>query len=441
MHACTRASKLPILERRWWTTQDRMYVSYLLNTPAYKAVETYREQCHVMYDILVRGLLCSKHYCAKLLNVDHKSFDRQVEKSLEKLKNGRPSILDYNAQQELFSIINQYHAAGVYPTIRDIHQTIIEMFQKNISISSVRRLITGSGNYKFVLGEPMEAARASLDRESIINYYNELSSVVNDVPCSLVFNIDEAGEDEYVDANSYQVIVPGHYEGETIKIPVKRESKRSTLVHCIAADGTSFKPLLIIPRKTVDTVALKRLNCNNVLIKSQEKGFANTELIKFWLEQIFFPEVQRRMTEEYHRTGYDGYAVLILDGFSCHKKALEAYNLDQMGIKLVYLVPHSSHVTQPLDLIIFAAQKRFTTTAHFTMKLTDQAYCLRKIITGIQKASTTENIVSAFEAAGILRSFDNYATDFNSLMPRARVDMRHARYFKSTNSVFFAINQ
>ena len=146
----------------------------------------------------------------------------------------------------------------------------------------------------------------------------------------------------YVDTNAYLVIVGSDFPGKAISIPVKRESKRSSLIHCIAADGTALKPLLIIPRKTIDSIA----NCNNVLIKrSQEKGFANTELIKLWLKRIFFPEVARRKAEERNRSSYNGHAVVILDGFSCHKKALDEYNPDEMGIKVVFLVPHSSHLT------------------------------------------------------------------------------------------------
>ena len=35
-------------------------------------------------------------------------------------------------------------------------------------------------------------------------------------------------------------------------------------------------------------------------------------------------------------------------------------NLEKLGIKLVYLIPHSSHLTQPLDLGIYGIQKTFT---------------------------------------------------------------------------------
>ena len=299
-------------------------------------------------------------------------------------------------------------------------------------------MIKESGLFKIIVGEPMEEARTTISREEISNYFRELKEILKNVPVSLVFNIDEAGEDDYVDTHSFNVVVPLDYEGTRIAIPVRRESKRATLVHCISADGTCTKPLLIIPRKTVDSTLLKRINCNNVYIKHQTKGFANTELIKFWIEEIFFPTVEAKMEEERKRSGYNGHAVLILDGFSCHHKALDGYDLEGRNIKVIYLPPHSSHLTQPLDLVIFAIQKKHTTTnRQMNVMLSFQADSIRRIINGLQIASTTENIVSAFESAGIVRTYTKETcNNFNCSMPLARAEMRHSRYYKDSSFTY-----
>lgn len=50
---------------------------------------------------------------------------------------------------------------------------------------------------------------------------------------------------------------------------------------------------------------------------------------------------------------------------------------------------------------------------------------------GIEISCTTENIVSAFEAAGIVRHFSKETCDnFNEFMPLARVEKRFARFYK-----------
>ncbi|KAK8890374.1 hypothetical protein M9Y10_035150 [Tritrichomonas musculus] len=146
------------------------------------------------------------------------------------------------------------------------------------------------------------------------------------------------------------VIFPSSCTDATTKILVRRQCKRSTLVHCTCADGTMTKPLLIIPRKTLDSVLLKRLTCNNIMIKYQDKGFAkNTDFIRTWLEEIFLPTIQQKWNEENQRGGFSGDAILILDGFSAHAKAFSQIDLTNYHLKLVYLVPHSSHLCQPLD--------------------------------------------------------------------------------------------
>ena len=424
--------------QRWWG-KDEELIRIIIDDPGYQACRTYREQCHKLYR-LGRGYFLSKNFMARLLGVDHKSFEKQISLPLEERPVGRPSILNETEKAEIINDITALIENNCYPTIKDIHQLITEKFQKILSIDTVRRFIDSSEHFKIVHGEPMEELRANVDRGAIDEYFTRLANAINGVPISLIFNIDEAGEDDYIDTNAYLVVVKHDYASDRISIPVRRESKRSTLVHCICADGSYTKPLIIIPRKTIDSCFLKRICCSNVLIKTQEKGFANTELIKFWLENIFFPVVAQKLDEERKRSGYQGNAVLILDGFSCHRKALESFNLEERHVTVVFLVPHSSHLTQPLDLVIFFAQKKYTTTMRSMNGLSSQADCLRRIIHGLQQASTTENIVSAFESAGIVRTYNKRSVnEFNNSMPLARVAKGYSRYFKD-DSFTYAID-
>lgn len=78
--------------------------------------------------------------------------------------------------------------------------------------------------------------------------------------------MDEAGQDEYIDTHSMKVIVTIPYSNAIIKIPVRRSVKRSTVIHCICCDCKYPKPLVIIPRKTLDSAVLKKLTCQNVML-------------------------------------------------------------------------------------------------------------------------------------------------------------------------------
>ena len=268
-----------------------------------------------------KGQFLSKNFLAHILGVDHKCFEKQIQKPLEPKGPGRPALLTSEEVDTFFALLHESIENEEYSTVRDAMQIIAENFSKIPSIDTVYRLIKNSPDFKIIHGIPMEESRANVQREEIDQYYKTLKEVVDGVPVSLVFNIDEAGEDDYVDSYAFNVIVSSEYEENTISVPVRRNSKRATLLHCVCADGTYTKPLLILPRKSIDSVTLKRVCCNNVILKYQEKGYANTDIIKYWLENEFFPLVISKREQEFQSAGYTGDAVLILDGFSCHQKA------------------------------------------------------------------------------------------------------------------------
>ena len=281
-----------LIPREKWG-RDAPLVQAIIDSEAYQACSTYREQCHVMYS-LGKGYFLSKNYLARILGVDHKSFEKQITKPIEQRPSGRPTLLTNEEIDEFYSILQETINQQEYPTVRDALQIIIEHTGKTPSLDTVNRLIKNSSDFKIVHGIPMEESRANVERNEIDEYYQRLKQAIDGIPASMLFNIDEAGEDDYVDSYSFNVIVSINHEGNSVPIPVKRGSKRATLLHCICADGTYTKPLLILPRKSVDSVMLKRVCCENVILKNQDKGYANTEIIKYWLENEFFPLVAEK---------------------------------------------------------------------------------------------------------------------------------------------------
>lgn len=268
---------------------------------------------------------------------------------LESRPNGRLSILTEDEKTILFEKIKEYHNNKLKPTLYDMQQLVLAQNKKSISPDTLRNYILDSELFRIIKGEPIDEKRYLVDQKNIDNFYISLKKLVDNCPASSMLNTNEAGQDEFVDTHFMNVIVPSSCTDATTKIPVRRQCKRSTLVHCICADGTMTKPLLIIPRKTLDSVLLKRLTCNNIMIKYQDKGFANTDLIRTWLEEIFLPTVQQKLNEENQRSGFSSDAILILDGFSAHAKVFSQIDLTIFNLKLVYLVPHSSLLYQPLD--------------------------------------------------------------------------------------------
>lgn len=99
----------------------------------------------------------------------------------------------------------------------------------------------------------MDNKRVDIDQDHIAQYYEELKEMIENVPAKFILNIDEAGCSSWANKHRIKVLIPECYENDRISIPEDRNCKRSTLVGCIAADGNSFKPIIIVHRKTIDS--------------------------------------------------------------------------------------------------------------------------------------------------------------------------------------------
>jgi hypothetical protein len=97
-----------------------------------------------------------------------------------------------------------------------------------------------------------------------------------------VINMDEMGHQDWADRQTKTWYVSSEVKENYVYVPVSRTGRRITLVACIAADGSSIKALVIIPRKTVDPdLFLLGWTDEKVVVRHQGKAFINTEIFDF----------------------------------------------------------------------------------------------------------------------------------------------------------------
>ena len=128
------------------------------------------------------------------------------------------------------------------------------ILKSNTVIKLLHRKFADLG--KMVEAEPIEDKRFEVSIESINQYYDKLGSLLVLIDFRFLFNLDETGEDEFVDTKKVKVFVPVNFK-ENAKIPISRTRKRFTITHCIAADGTYMDPYIIVPRKTFESDIFK----------------------------------------------------------------------------------------------------------------------------------------------------------------------------------------
>ena len=131
-------------------------------------------------------------------------------------------------------------------TLADVVLKLAHHNNKTISTNALQKVLKKNQIAKTITAYPEEAGRLLLKFDEVTRYITEASSLVKDVNAGFVFNMDESGVNDFANAKTKKVLVDFHSEETTTKYPVRRDSRHTTLVACVSADGTATKTLLII---------------------------------------------------------------------------------------------------------------------------------------------------------------------------------------------------
>ena len=126
-----------------------------------------------------------------------------------------------------------------------------------------------------------------------------------------------------------------------------------------------------------------------------EKGWTDMELFGYWMDTLFLPNIPPARS-----------VLLLLDGHSLHYEPDTIHLAANQGVIVLYLPPHTTHVSQPLDVSFFRPLKVYWSEAcHQYMQETG------RVVTKYQfsslfskawyKAIKPETLVSGFRKVGI----------------------------------------
>jgi hypothetical protein len=253
---------------------------------------------------------------------------------------------------------------------------------------------------KMVMPQKLSIARArAASKENLDAYYKELGNILStnnlfDHP-ERIYNIDETGVSTQ---HTPSKIVCGK---DTVAQSVT--SPRSSNVTIIAggnAIGNHIPPYYVFPgaRWNADLLSGATPGSDGEMTKS---GWSNSTVFTNYLCKHFAKYVP--LTRE-----QDGEKTLILyDGHKSHILLTLTEWAQKNNVILFVLPPHSSHLTQPLDVGIFGPFKSmFRNECHTYMKLNPgmsiTKYNLAELTSKPYiKAMRPENLMSAFRKAGV----------------------------------------
>ena len=165
------------------------------------------------------------------------------------------------------------------------------------------------------------------------------------------WNVDEAGIAEGAGTNG--LIVGSRF---TNAIAQKKPGSRTwiSFIECISAEGQALDPLVIykgvnVQQQWFPTVISDLEQYRTWSFTSTPKGWTTNATGLEWLLKIFIPRSQPDNPQEPR--------LLILDGHGSHSTTDFIWNCYINNIFLLFLLPHSSHLLQPLDLSIFSSMK------------------------------------------------------------------------------------
>jgi hypothetical protein len=387
--------------------------------------KTLREQIHIACDVLRReetGQVISYEAIGAFFNMSRAAIHNHCHRPLAINAPGRPRILPPQAIDMIKTIVTNRFTEKKPVSYLEIMDALQYFFQIGLSADTTRHICRTIPGVRSIWGIPMEGTRVEVDPAKIEDFYDELEALIEDVPAAFIFNMDESGCSDWADKREIRVLVPDTFVGSFIHIPVDRNSKRSTLVGAIAADGTALKPMVVVDRVTMETdLTLVGYDSEKVDMVTQPNAFINALLFERWAEEIFFPYVE---AQRIARGDYQGPAVLIMDGCSAHTTEAFETEAEARNIKIIFLVPHSSDQTQPLDLVTFSLMKRYYSSQTFDHLPSKQSNQVVKMMGSWIQATPPHLVVSAFMAMGMVpfkgRDGKNYMRIDRSKICRVR---------------------
>lgn len=245
----------------------------------------------------------------------------------------------------------------------------------------------------------IEAARIKdMSPDRLMKWFDDLESVIEEhnIEPRNVYNMDESGF-AIGDVEASQCIINATIRQQFQAKPGRQEWV--TAVECICADGSSIPPLIIFKGENLSRQWIPadihddwRFSCNT-------KGWTSNKHGLQWLREVFEPSTREKA---------DGKPrLLICDGHDSHITASWIAHCMRNNIIFMVLPPHSSHLTQPLDVGVFGPLKTHMATALEPIISTEihrliKAEWLAAYVKAHRNAFSIRNIRAGFSGTGIL---------------------------------------
>ena len=179
------------------------FLSTVVCEKEFLELDTLREQCHYLINKSTENKLkFTIADAANFLNKDYYSIYRQLKKKTNKSpKIGRPSIFSQEILNDMINFILKNFNKGKPSTIGHVYQFLLERYNMDVKKDTILHFINRNPLLKLIRGIPLEDSRFYCNTCLIDQFYDDLESIITEIPSAFVLNLDETGFNEFTDTN------------------------------------------------------------------------------------------------------------------------------------------------------------------------------------------------------------------------------------------------
>ncbi|KAA6377727.1 MAG: hypothetical protein EZS28_026746 [Streblomastix strix] len=249
------------------------------------------------------------------------------------------------------------------------------------------------------VARPIDQARVNIKLGQIKTYVGEANDSIVEVHPAFFYSTDEEGHTELSNARSKTVIVPKECKTSQLFYKINRSCPHVTGMPCIALQQKSAPPLICLPgkRQLVNAYPPGLTKGTDLQVAVTPKSYVNTDTLEKYIDESFIPFIEQRR-EKMHMPYAP--ATMLCDNHGPHVADEIQAKLAASNIRLLTVPPHSTHVTQPLDLVTFSAVKGDLPPrkgAHMPKSKIEKVKLMYQVL---EKHTTSSTNESAFRKAG-----------------------------------------
>jgi hypothetical protein len=285
-------------------------------------------------------------------DVNHVRLGRRLRGGSSRAIAREPQQLLSNGQEQmLVQWILNLEAQGHPPSFTQVRDLVIIIRGDSTGLLSIghnwiSRFINRHPEIHSKVGKKIHGLRLqSVTPKSLAHWFEHFNSVREryQVPWDNIYNMDETGIALGVCSNQ-RVVGKAATISSYKATPENREWV--SIIETISATGRRLQCLIIFKGNALQSTWFTDPNIPNYSYTVSPNGWTSNDIGLAWLRQIFIPQ-----------TVSNDYRLLLLDGHKSHATYEFMWECYINRIALVYLIPHSSHILQPLDLACFSLLK------------------------------------------------------------------------------------